>query len=98
MHPALRKGPLFTKSTPIFYFFYKKTPPFHFLPTGCSSSYGEKKRNFRKRKLVAISTSPEKTKIDVQVVHNHNPNDSGVRKFRNGKSITLSTKLFDGRA
>ena len=36
MHPALRKGPLFfTNNTPHFpLFFYKKHPPFHFLPTG----------------------------------------------------------------
>ena len=34
MHPALRKGPLFYKKTPlIFHFFTKKHfPPFHFLP------------------------------------------------------------------
>ena len=30
MHPALRKGPLLYKTPPIFYFFYKKTPP-HFI-------------------------------------------------------------------
>ena len=42
MHPALRKGPLFCKTTPpifhfknpYFHFFYKKHSPFHFLPTG----------------------------------------------------------------
>jgi len=47
MHPALRKGPLFTKKA-IFHFFYKNTVnlhfftkkhplPFHFLPTGLLS-------------------------------------------------------------
>jgi len=31
MHPALRKGPLFTKKhTPFSTFFYKNTPPFYF--------------------------------------------------------------------
>ena len=44
MHPALRKGPLFTKhppfstfftkTTPRFPLFLTKTPPFHFLPPG----------------------------------------------------------------
>ena len=39
MHPALRKGPLFLQNTPPFStFVYKKTPPFHFLPTGLSSA------------------------------------------------------------
>jgi len=36
MHPALRKGPLFKK--PFSTFFYKKHPPFHFLPTGLERS------------------------------------------------------------
>ena len=35
MHPALKKGPLFTNNAPIFHFFTKH-PPFHFLPTGLS--------------------------------------------------------------
>jgi len=37
MHPALRKGPLFTKTPHIFY----KNPPFHFLPVGlmCVQAY-----------------------------------------------------------
>ena len=41
MHPALRKGPLFSKKTPPISTFYK-TPPFHFLPTGlpnCQYNY-----------------------------------------------------------
>ena len=32
-------------------------------------SYGEKKRNFRKRELVAMATSLENSKIEVQIVH-----------------------------
>ena len=48
MHPALRKGPLFYKKTPIFHFFTnlpfstfltKNTPLFHFLPTGLYYTY-----------------------------------------------------------
>jgi len=38
MHPALRKGPLFTKKT-IFHFFTKAPRPFYFLPTGLIIAY-----------------------------------------------------------
>ena len=34
MHPALRKGPLFYKTTPFSTFFYKKHPPILFLAYG----------------------------------------------------------------
>ena len=33
-HPALRKGPLFYKNTPIFHFFYKKNTPISFPAYG----------------------------------------------------------------
>ena len=55
MHHALRKGPLFSRTPPIFHFFYKKTPPFstflikktppifHFLPVCglCAGRHGQ---------------------------------------------------------
>ena len=38
MHPALRKGSLFTKHPAFFTSLQKNAPPFHFLPTGLSDA------------------------------------------------------------
>ena len=37
MHPALRKGPLFTNTPPFSTLLQKTPPPFHFLPKGLRS-------------------------------------------------------------